>query len=51
MERTERRFLVTILEEDVGERYKEDLQGYVGMAITEALAIEIDVSFGVEEVD
>ena len=51
MKRTERRFVVIILEEDIGEGYKKYLREDVAMAIADYFAIDEDISFSVVEDD
>ncbi len=50
-EHVERQFVLTILEEDLEEKYSDDLKGHISMAIGDALEIDSDVSFSVEDVD
>ncbi len=45
----ERRFVLTIIEDDIDARFKADLEDHVREAIGEAFDLDADVSFGVEE--
>lgn len=46
----ERQFLVTIIEEDVPEQFKDDLEGHIRGAIGELLNMDADVGFSVDEI-
>lgn len=48
---TERKFIVTIIEEDIGGRYAENLKGNVAIAMADYFAIDEDISFSVEEME
>jgi len=47
----ERQFIVSIIEEDIDEQYKDDLEGHIREAIGQAFGLDADVSFGVNEVE
>lgn len=51
MERMERQFVVTIFEEDVGGRHRENLRDNLAMAVADYFAIDEDISFSVKEDD
>ena len=48
---TERTFVVKVLEEDLDQQFKDDLEAYIREAIADALGLDTDVSFIVKEVD
>lgn len=48
---TERKFIVTVLEEDLDEKFKDDLEGYIRGAIGDLLGFDADIGFRVEEVE
>jgi hypothetical protein len=45
----EKQFIVSIIEEDLDDQFKEDLEGHVRAAIGEAFGFDADVSFNVIE--
>jgi hypothetical protein len=47
---TERKFIVTVLEEDLEEKFKDDLEGHIRGAIGDLLGFDADIGFSVEEV-
>lgn len=47
----ERQFIVTVIEEDLPEIFKDDLEGHIRGAIGDLLGFDADVSFSVEEIN
>jgi hypothetical protein len=47
---TERVFIVTVLEEDLEEKFKDDLEEHIRGAIGDLLGFDADIGFSVEEV-
>lgn len=47
----ERQFIVTVLEEDLPDKFKDDLEGHIRGAIGDLLGFDADVGFSVEEIN
>ena len=47
----ERKFIVSVIEEDIPDQFKDDLEGHIRGAIGELLNMDADVGFSVEEME
>jgi len=47
----ERQFIVSIIEEDLNDQFKGDLEGVIREAVGEKLGFDADVSFSVNEIE
>lgn len=45
-----REFIVSIIEEDLPDEFKDDLEGYIRETIGEKFGFDADVSFSVQEI-